>query len=166
MRVSLRSAIRRRAQGYWRLHPADRRLVRQSALLIWVSALLIKFVRLHPLIQGLDRLLPAPNRAAADGDLLARAEHIAALFVAVANLHPMRTTCLPRAVALWWLLRRARIDAQIVLGVQPVRQHRASSIAAHAWVEVMGQGVGDPQQTHTAYSTILTTLPKRRKAAG
>lgn len=165
MSLSWRSVLRRRSQRYRRLPPADRRVVWQSALLLWMSTLLIKFVRLHPLIQGIDRLLPTPNHAA-DDHPLAQAEHIAALFVAVANLYPMPTTCLPRAVALWWLLRCARLDARIVLGAQPVRQHRHSSIAAHAWVEVRGQVVGDPQQTHTAYSTILTTLPKREKTAG
>lgn len=158
MSANVLSALRRRGRGYWRLSPAERSLVRQSALLLSTSALLLKFLRLQSLVQRLERLLPAPDGTRPGDDTLARAEHIAHLFVSTANHHPLPTTCLPRAVALWWLLRRARIEAHIVLGVQPP----PSGFTAHAWVESAGRVVGDPQQAHLAYSTILAVIPRHQ----
>lgn len=130
--------------------------MRRSALLLSVAALLLKFLQLQRAVDLLTRLVPNLPAHAPGG--LEQAGHIADLFVAAANLHPLPTTCLPRAVALWWLLRRAGIDSTIVLGVQP----RPGAITAHAWVEAAGRVLGDPQQIHLGYSTILARFPKRQ----
>jgi hypothetical protein len=157
MTADLRRAVQRRWQGYWRLSPADRGIVWRSVLLLGMAALLLKFLRLQRAVEWLTRLLPAtPSTPAVDR--LQQAEHITDLFVAVANLSPLPTTCLPRAVALWWLLRRAGIDAAIVLGVRPL----AGAVTAHAWVDCAGRVLGDAHHLHQAYSTILTRVPIRQ----
>jgi hypothetical protein len=46
-------------------------------------------------------------------------------------------TCLPRAAALTWLLRRNGYNAHLAVGYRP------SPFEAHAWVEVNGDVVGD-----------------------
>jgi hypothetical protein len=156
MSVDLRRAVQRRWQGYRRLPPDDRALVRRSGLVLGAAALLLKALPLRRVVALITRLIPCPPARAA-GEL-PQAEHIVDLFVAVANLHPLRTTCLPRAVALWWLLRGSGIDAKIVLGVQPL----PGAVAAHAWVEAAGRVLGDPQQVHRTYSTILAHFPRRQ----
>ncbi|HXG80459.1 MAG TPA: lasso peptide biosynthesis B2 protein [Sphingomicrobium sp.] len=50
---------------------------------------------------------------------------------------PFETKCLPRAMALSWILRRKRIGHTVVIAVRP-SEHRQSPDALHAWVEVDG----------------------------
>ena len=50
---------------------------------------------------------------------------------------PFATKCLPRAMALSWLLRDKRIAHTVVFAVRPPRM-RTCSDALHAWVEVAG----------------------------
>jgi len=50
---------------------------------------------------------------------------------------PFRTKCLPRAVAVSWLLRRRAIPHAVVIAVRPV-EVRKQEDALHAWVEVGG----------------------------
>ena len=53
---------------------------------------------------------------------------------------PFATKCLPRAVALSWLLRRKHIGHSVVFAVRPA-ELRQSADALHAWVEVAGTTV-------------------------
>ena len=53
---------------------------------------------------------------------------------------PLENKCLPRAIALSWMLRRRRIAHAVVIAVRP-DQLRQSPDALHAWVEVGGEKV-------------------------
>ena len=53
---------------------------------------------------------------------------------------PFDTKCLPRAMALSWLLRQKRIGHTVVFAVRPA-DLRNSPDALHAWVEVDGSKV-------------------------
>jgi len=53
---------------------------------------------------------------------------------AVARHLPFKPTCLEKSLALWWLLRRHRIPADLRIGVRK----DAGSFEAHAWVEAGG----------------------------
>jgi hypothetical protein len=55
-------------------------------------------------------------------------------------------SCLPRAIVLCAMLRRAHIAAQLRIGVAPSRWP-----FAHAWVEVDGRPTGDPSGAHRDY---------------
>ena len=68
---------------------------------------------------------------------LARARRIAGAVDRAAQRLPFDTKCLPRAMALSWLLRRAAIPHALVIAVRPQDQ-RDTSDALHAWVEVAG----------------------------
>lgn len=52
-----------------------------------------------------------------------------------ARLLPLSTKCLPRAMALSWMLRSRRIDHCVILAVRPAG-HRGSDDQLHAWVEI------------------------------
>jgi hypothetical protein len=52
-------------------------------------------------------------------------------------LLPVQTKCLPRAVALSWILRRRQIQHTLVFAVRPAGL-RGSKDDLHAWVEVQG----------------------------
>lgn len=66
---------------------------------------------------------------------LAEANREAAHIERAAWRLPIGTACLPRAVALSWRLRHARIPHRVVLAVRPPDQ-RENEDALHAWVEV------------------------------
>ena len=55
------------------------------------------------------------------------------------HLAPM--TCLPRALALRKMLAQRGIPSALRIGVRK----EAATIAAHAWVEVEGRAVGEPE---------------------
>lgn len=105
-------------------------------LLLAYARLLIAVV---PLRFWRDRLglgsaragLDAPQARAQEARRLARhVERGAARF-------PVRLKCLPRAVALSLLLRRARIAHSVVFAVRP-RAHRGAGDRLHVWVEHEG----------------------------
>jgi hypothetical protein len=51
---------------------------------------------------------------------------------------PFSSKCLPRAMALSWLLRAKGISHEVVFAVRPAGQRTAEE-ALHAWVEIDGQ---------------------------
>ena len=53
---------------------------------------------------------------------------------------PFETKCLPRAMALSWLLRRRRLGHCVVIAVRPP-ELRDGDHGLHAWVEVDGETV-------------------------
>lgn len=57
-----------------------------------------------------------------------------------AKLLPFSTKCLPRAMALSWILRSARIGHVIVFAVRPAAQ-RSQEDQLHAWVEIAGETI-------------------------
>ena len=65
---------------------------------------------------------------------------------------PFATKCLPRAMALSWMLRRYRLDHALVLAVRGARE-RGAADALHAWVETGGRIIlGDePGPWHVIY---------------
>jgi hypothetical protein len=50
-----------------------------------------------------------------------------------------RATCLPRSLALWWLLRRRGIAADLRIGVRK----EGGRFEAHAWTEWRGTVLND-----------------------
>ena len=68
------------------------------------------------------------------------ARRLAAHIDRAASLLPFPTKCLPRAIALSWMLRRRRIGHAVVIAVRPPPL-RESPDALHAWVDVGGNKV-------------------------
>lgn len=67
---------------------------------------------------------------------------------------PFGTRCLPRAVALSWMLRRRNISHALVIAVRPVSM-RTGADALHAWIEADGAILlgALPGPWHTIYRT-------------
>lgn len=108
------------------------------------------------LVAAALRLRLAPRRTVARAVLATTAQHgqyenggtVPAVALAVAravsragahHLRPM--TCLPRALALQRMLVRRGIAAALRIGVRK----EAATLAAHAWVEIDGRAVGEPE---------------------
>lgn len=105
------------------------------ALLSW-ARLLVAWV---PLRDWRASLGLADGR----GATLEEARQLAADVEWAAKRLPFQTKCLPRAMALSWLLRRRKLGHSLVIAARP-KQQRTSADALHAWVEVGGYKiVGD-----------------------
>lgn len=95
------------------------------------------------LARGLIALVPIGHWRARLGQAgsatnLQRSMQLAAQVERAAWRLPLPTRCLPRAMALSWLLRRQRIGHQVILALRPQGQ-RETGDALHAWVEVEGK---------------------------
>jgi hypothetical protein len=95
--------------------------------------------------------MPAdPTTATAD-----TAQRLARLVSIAANHGPYRATCLRQSLALWWLLRRRRIPAELRIGVRKEQ----GELQAHAWVEHNGQALNDAQGLIASYAAFQPSLP-------
>jgi hypothetical protein len=73
----------------------------------------------------------------------------AAQMVAVAcRRHPVRSSCLPRAVVLWSLLQRRGIGADVRIGV---RYNTQGQFESHAWLEWNGEVLNDAADVARQY---------------
>jgi hypothetical protein len=70
-------------------------------------------------------------------DPLAEGQRLARQVERAAARLPFSTKCLPRAMALSWILRRKRIGHVLVFAVRPAGL-RDGPDALHAWVEIEG----------------------------
>jgi hypothetical protein len=110
------------------------------------------WARLIVAVVRFERWRSSLGGAMADGigdrperDIAADARRFAAHVERAAARLPFSTKCLPRAMALSWILRRKRIAHMVKFAVRPV-DLRGSQDDLHAWVEVAG-------------ATILGDLP-------
>lgn len=92
----------------------------------------------------------SPDAAAAEVKRLDRLVRIAAR----RHLYPM--TCLRRSLVLRWLLGRSGVPVTLKLGVR----REGTVLEAHAWVEYLGQPVGEPDEV-TQYSQLQ--LPEQSR---
>jgi hypothetical protein len=87
-----------------------------------------------------DRLGSRPSHPVAGPlpvDPLAEGQRLARQVERAAARLPFSTKCLPRAMALSWILRRKRIGHVLVFAVRPAGL-RDGPDALHAWVEIEG----------------------------
>lgn len=115
-------------------------------------ALALLAVRAHLKARGFGPAVARAKRlgARAAGAGLAPAEvERAAYHVAVAAaFFPGRAVCLEQSLALYLLLRRRGVPAELRLGVQ------AYPFYAHAWVEVDGAPVNEDPETVDKFRTL------------
>ncbi len=125
--------------GRWeslrRLTGSERWVLVQALLLLPLTGLALRLLGLRRWQAVLGWFTPAgPGaEAGAEGRTAAR------LVDAAARHGPYRATCLPRSLALWWLLRRRGVAADLRIGVRK----EDGQFQAHAWVESCGLVLND-----------------------
>jgi hypothetical protein len=75
----------------------------------------------------------------------------------VAGRSVIGARCLARSLALWFLLRRRGIDAELVIGAE---MPRGGDLPAHAWVEVAGQPLNDLPNVRERFGSFELQLPR------
>lgn len=103
-------------------------------------------LRRRPLPHLMARL--GGQRAAAAALRVREVERLARFAALPYRVLPIRGTCLRESLVLVGLCRRRGIQAELRLGVQ----RTATSMGAHAWVEVPGVGTWDAQAS--AFSVL------------
>lgn len=82
--------------------------------------------------------------------IIKKALHIHRLVYLASRLHILSMTCLPRTLALRWVLRRRGMPAKVKIGVTK-SQH---GFQAHAWLELNGQQVGETEKVTERFRTF------------
>jgi len=121
------------------------------------SVLLLPLIRLSLRLRGfrttqrtlqlwVGRSVAAlPETAAAD-----ETKRVCGVVSAAARYSFLQSTCLERSLALWWLLARRGIPAQLRIGARK----SGEKLEAHAWVERDGAAIGEPEGTHLHYAAF------------
>jgi hypothetical protein len=128
-----------------RLPPEERRVLLRASLLLLFARLALAGASVAWARRAAVRLAPRSMVSSA---------RLAALVAAAARALPGATGCLPRAIALEALLRRAGRAAELRVGVA-ARRGRAR-LDAHAWVEVDGVAVGGDPSPYVALPVFGT----------
>lgn len=130
------------------LSSSERRLLLAALAMLPAIALGVRVLGLRRLQVALAWVAPhvadAANaeRACADAGSVAR-------LVDVAGRHgPYKATCLPRSLALQWLLRCRGIETALRVGVRKT----PTAIAAHAWIEHEGVPLIDTHDVHERFA--------------
>lgn len=80
-------------------------------------------------------------------DIADRARTIAKMEEAAARHLPIVPNCLEKSLALWWLLRRRHIPADLRIGVRK----DGGRLEAHAWVEAGGAVLSESGDEHVHF---------------
>jgi Transglutaminase-like superfamily len=90
-----------------------------------------------------------------------KAQSAARMVRAVARRSPINLTCLEESLALWFLLRREGVSAELRIGARKM----SGKFEAHAWVECQGQALNETEDPHCAYAIfdgVTTSLMEAR----
>lgn len=72
---------------------------------------------------------------------------------AAAGTHMVFVRCLERSLTLQRLLRRQGVHAQLRIGVRSTE----GSIEAHAWIEVEGRPIAEPEEIGRSFAALETS---------
>jgi len=129
----------------------------RALLLLPLLRLSLKLWSFQSVLRFLERSAPLPKTETATppthsfGPL--SQEQIVRLVRMVnvaANKGLLKANCLPRSLAIWWLLRRRGVESELRLGVKPLDD----AIQAHAWVEHNGQVLNDSIEVRQQFATF------------
>ena len=79
-----------------------------------------------------------------------RTQIAARMVRAAVRRSPMKLTCLEESLALWFLLRREGISAELRIGARKT----SGKFEAHAWVECHGEALNQPEDLHARYAAF------------
>jgi hypothetical protein len=146
---------RHKQRKFQALSRAEQSLFIQALLILPLIAFGLRLAGLRRMQTLLARLAPLdPVPGSAVEGALPQATATARWVKAAAINGPYRATCLPQALAVWWLLRRRGITSDLRLGVRKA----GGSFEAHAWVEHAGLVLNDPQDIQQRFAPFNQTI--------
>jgi Transglutaminase-like superfamily len=132
--------VQRKISKFLALSRTERWLFAQSLFLLPVTAAALHLSSFKRISAALARLSPAvADETQDEKTALAQARTTARMVTLAARHGFFNSTCLHRALILWWLLRRRGISSDLRIGVRT----ETGEFEAHAWVEYRGDPLGD-----------------------
>lgn len=132
MRSSVNSLPPVSSQADWQLAARHRARVAEAAVCLLVARLAVGLAPFRTW-QATVGAPPTVAGSAISAEDALRARRVGRSATRAAERMPFACKCLPRAVAVQWMLRRRAIPAELVIGY-----HAAAEEPLHAWVEVGG----------------------------
>jgi hypothetical protein len=132
-------SLRRKAETWRSLSKSDRALVIRAMFLLPIVATSLKTVGLRRTQSWLTRNSLGPIDPPAE-QTRANVRRAAQMVAAACRLYPLRSSCLPRTIVLWNLLRRRGTATDLRIGVRCDSQ---GEFQAHAWLEWNGEVLND-----------------------
>jgi len=131
------------------MRPAkDRRLILQAGFILPVTEIGLRVFGFHRWKELVEKLSPATHFQRLPA-VRRHASMRIARAVRSAQLHgPTNPNCLERSMTLWWMLRRAGVEAELQIGARK----QGTRFEAHAWVELNGQVLNDVEEVHQHYA--------------
>ncbi len=144
-----RASILRR---YLALPGDERRLLVEAWWRLLAAGVRLRLAPRRTLAAALAGVAPQVTGGGAAAGIAAPVA-LAVARAAAHHLAPM--TCLPRAFALRKMLAQRGIPSALRIGVRK----EAATIAAHAWVEVDGRALGEPEAIEERFRALLPIAP-------
>ncbi|MCS7078834.1 MAG: lasso peptide biosynthesis B2 protein [Chloracidobacterium sp.] len=139
---------------FWRLSPDDRAGLLVAWALLTAVDVLCRVIGVRCCLHCLQRMTARCSSVSPPEEWVMRQAEL----VGRAARHTLRpTTCLIRALALWFWLTRRGVTCEIVLGVQKT----LGALEAHAWVEWQGRPLleaADIRQHYAAFDQPLSSI--------
>jgi hypothetical protein len=135
-----------------RLSSRDRRTLIQAAVLLPLTALVLRLTGLRLCQQVFSQFIPRRSvlKTWQSEAALASARRISWLVGAAARRGVYPATCLPQSLVLWFLLRREGIEGALCLGTRK----EAGRFEAHAWIELAGVVLNDSEDVRLRYAAF------------
>jgi hypothetical protein len=152
------SPATRRLRKFLELSLADRALLLKLWILLPMVAALVRLLDYPRTLRLLSRWLPAvPRKNEIPEDAMAYALRLGRLAKIAGRYVPTNGSCLRQSLAVWWLLRRMGVPAELRIGVS-----KHEGFAAHAWVELAGKPVTDGMDVTKRFAAF-DVVPARDK---
>jgi hypothetical protein len=139
-----------RWRKFRRLSWSERALFLQALWLLPLTALAVRcvgFRRCHWVLAGLVPPEETHAKMCRNCSPLPQAKATARMMRAAAQHGLYPANCLEQSLALWWLLGRRGIKSHLRIGVR----RAARQLEGHAWVEVAGAALNEPQDSQRPY---------------
>lgn len=135
------------------LSSSERRLLFEAWWCLLAAAMRLRLAPRRAVAAALaEAASPVVHRESA-GD----SEQVALAVSRAAAHHLLPMTCLPRALALRRMLARRGFSSRLRIGVRK-ESGGVAGIAAHAWIEVDGMALGEPEAIEERFQPLLPPL--------
>jgi hypothetical protein len=140
---------------YRALDPEARRLFWRAVRLLAVIGVSLRLRGFQQTKARLRKKLPVP--AAEHQGTADALQKTCRMVKAAAHYGPGHPTCLEQSLALWFLLQRQGIPAQLRIGVRKLPE----KFEAHAWVECDGVALNQGEEIHRHYAAFEAEFSER-----
>jgi len=137
----------RRFEG---LDPAAQSLFLRAVVLLPFVSLSLRWRGFRATQAFLQKVLSLAGSNPGAASLLERSVLTAHLVNSADRYGIIRSSCLAKSLALWWLLERQGIASHLRIGIRKENE----KFEAHAWVERDGAALNEPDEHHRHYAAF------------